>query len=330
MRRSQNSATAMPSASMASRAELEPIADVLRASRAARAAEPGRGLWLDALREACNALGTANVLRAAVAGTAAQPARPVHAIGRRDARRAVRERSRQGAVRLRRHRRQLCQPVRGGLGLCDAAPRVRRGERQEGRVGPRHRRHGRDHPGDGERGPRRRRRDRDRCRRARGDRRARPRGGVTLDDGRDIRARYVAANVNPKLLYTRLLPPDALPRRFLSASGAGATAPAPSGSTSRCSALPSFTALPGRRRSPHRRHHHGARASATWTAPSRTRATHGWSRAARRRTADPLDARRLARARRASMSRACSASTSRRNCPTADPGTTIATRSPIS
>ena len=63
----------------------------------------------------------------------------------------VRERPRQGAVRLRRHRRQLRQPLRRGLGLCDAASCVRRGERQEGRLGPCHRRHGRDHASDGAR-----------------------------------------------------------------------------------------------------------------------------------------------------------------------------------
>src|SRR6202051_1838794 len=39
--------------------------------------------------------------------------------------------------------------------------------------------------------------------------------GVILDNGETIRARYVAASVNPKLLYTRLLPADALPGEFL-------------------------------------------------------------------------------------------------------------------
>src|SRR6266852_2518388 len=39
--------------------------------------------------------------------------------------------------------------------------------------------------------------------------------GVILDNGQTIRARYIASNVNPKLLYTRLLPPDALPKPFL-------------------------------------------------------------------------------------------------------------------
>src|SRR4051812_26227136 len=40
--------------------------------------------------------------------------------------------------------------------------------------------------------------------------------GVVLEDGRAIRARHVVANVNPKLLYTRLVPAGALPEAFLS------------------------------------------------------------------------------------------------------------------
>jgi phytoene dehydrogenase-like protein len=40
-------------------------------------------------------------------------------------------------------------------------------------------------------------------------------GGVMLEDGRAIGARVVAASINPKLLYTRLIPPDSLPRGFL-------------------------------------------------------------------------------------------------------------------
>src|SRR5882762_3836172 len=39
--------------------------------------------------------------------------------------------------------------------------------------------------------------------------------GVILDDGETIRAKYVASNVNPKLLYTRLLLADSLPPPFL-------------------------------------------------------------------------------------------------------------------
>src|ERR1700686_3219982 len=39
--------------------------------------------------------------------------------------------------------------------------------------------------------------------------------GVILENGETIRARYVASGVNPKLLYTQLLPADALPSDFL-------------------------------------------------------------------------------------------------------------------
>src|SRR6195952_2697315 len=43
--------------------------------------------------------------------------------------------------------------------------------------------------------------------------------GVVLEDGRAIRAKYTVSNVNLKLLYTRLLPPDALPTSFLDRIG---------------------------------------------------------------------------------------------------------------
>src|SRR5271154_5989920 len=39
--------------------------------------------------------------------------------------------------------------------------------------------------------------------------------GVILDSGETVRARYVVSNVNPKLLYTRLVPSEALPAEFL-------------------------------------------------------------------------------------------------------------------
>src|SRR3954454_20776227 len=69
--------------------------------------------------------------------------------------------------------------------------------------------------------------------------------GVVLENGTTIRAKYVAANVNPKLLYTRLIAADALPADFLARirhwkNGSG---------TFRMNValdrLPSFTALPG-------------------------------------------------------------------------------------
>ena len=55
---------------------------------------------------------------------AARAARPVHQVGRRLSRRLVRERADQGGVRLRRHRRQLREPLHAGLGLRAAAPRA--------------------------------------------------------------------------------------------------------------------------------------------------------------------------------------------------------------
>jgi phytoene dehydrogenase-like protein len=69
--------------------------------------------------------------------------------------------------------------------------------------------------------------------------------GVVLDDGRVLNARAVAANVNPKLLYTRMVPPDALPDDFRTRmthwrGGSGTLR-----MNVALSKLPSFTALPG-------------------------------------------------------------------------------------
>ena len=69
--------------------------------------------------------------------------------------------------------------------------------------------------------------------------------GIVLENGEAIRAKYVAANVNPKLLYTQLIAAEALPADFLARirhwkNGSG---------TFRMNValdrLPSFTALPG-------------------------------------------------------------------------------------
>jgi phytoene dehydrogenase-like protein len=69
--------------------------------------------------------------------------------------------------------------------------------------------------------------------------------GVVLENGEIVRAKYVASNVNPKLLYTRLVPQDALPddvfkrmQNWRNASGTFRMNVA-------LAALPSFTALPG-------------------------------------------------------------------------------------
>jgi phytoene dehydrogenase-like protein len=69
--------------------------------------------------------------------------------------------------------------------------------------------------------------------------------GVILDNGETVRARYVAASVNPKLLYTRLLPPDALPGEFLARIKNWRNGSGTFRINVALSALPSFTALPG-------------------------------------------------------------------------------------
>jgi phytoene dehydrogenase-like protein len=69
--------------------------------------------------------------------------------------------------------------------------------------------------------------------------------GVVLDNGTTIRARYVAANVNPKLLYTRLVPADALAPEFLQRMSRWRNGSGTFRMNVALSALPSFTALPG-------------------------------------------------------------------------------------
>jgi phytoene dehydrogenase-like protein len=69
--------------------------------------------------------------------------------------------------------------------------------------------------------------------------------GVILDNGETIRAKYVASNVNPKLLYTQLLPPDALPAPFLDRIKTWRNGSGSFRINVALTALPSFTALPG-------------------------------------------------------------------------------------
>jgi len=69
--------------------------------------------------------------------------------------------------------------------------------------------------------------------------------GVILDDGETIRARYVASSINPKLLYTRLIPPQALPETFLTRIGNWRNASGTFRMNVALDALPSFAALPG-------------------------------------------------------------------------------------
>jgi phytoene dehydrogenase-like protein len=69
--------------------------------------------------------------------------------------------------------------------------------------------------------------------------------GVVLDDGETVRAKYIVSNVNPKLLYTRLVPSDALPKPFLDRITNWRNGSGTFRMNVALSALPSFTALPG-------------------------------------------------------------------------------------
>jgi phytoene dehydrogenase-like protein len=69
--------------------------------------------------------------------------------------------------------------------------------------------------------------------------------GVILDNGTTVRAKYIASGVNPKLLYTRLMPADALPAEFLGRIKNWRNASGTFRMNVALNALPSFTALPG-------------------------------------------------------------------------------------
>jgi phytoene dehydrogenase-like protein len=69
--------------------------------------------------------------------------------------------------------------------------------------------------------------------------------GVVLDNGETIRAKYVASSVNPKLLYTQLVPADALPGPFLDRIKNWRNGSGTFRMNVALNALPSFTPLPG-------------------------------------------------------------------------------------
>ena len=69
--------------------------------------------------------------------------------------------------------------------------------------------------------------------------------GVILDNGKTVRAKYVVSGVNPKLLYTRLVPAEALPADFLSRIKNWRNGSGTFRMNVALTALPSFTALPG-------------------------------------------------------------------------------------
>lgn len=69
--------------------------------------------------------------------------------------------------------------------------------------------------------------------------------GVVLGDGRVIRGRAVTANVNPRLLYERLVPEHALPAEFLARMRRWKCGSGTFRMNVALERLPSFTALPG-------------------------------------------------------------------------------------
>src|SRR4029079_7904419 len=69
--------------------------------------------------------------------------------------------------------------------------------------------------------------------------------GVILDNGAMVRAKYIASGVNPKLLYTRLIPSAALAPEFLERITRWRNGSGTFRMNGALSALPSFTALPG-------------------------------------------------------------------------------------
>ena len=69
--------------------------------------------------------------------------------------------------------------------------------------------------------------------------------GIVLDNGEAISAKYVASSVNPKLLYTRLIPAQALPEKFLARINHWRNGSGTFRMNVALSTLPSFSALPG-------------------------------------------------------------------------------------
>jgi phytoene dehydrogenase-like protein len=69
--------------------------------------------------------------------------------------------------------------------------------------------------------------------------------GVILDNGQTLRAKYIVSNVNPKLLYTRLVPAEALPKSFLDRITHWRNGSGTFRMNVALTTLPSFTALPG-------------------------------------------------------------------------------------
>ena len=159
----------------------------------------------------------------------------------------VRERSDQGDPRLRRRRWRLRQPLCGRHGLCAAPPLLGRGERQKGRLGPCHRRHGSDFAGDRARLRRAQRRHSHelRCERdpgREGPRNRRRHGQRRADRRKRGRLQPASRSSPSKNCSIRpLCPPTSAPASRSYRSGSGSFR-----MNLALSELPSFSALPGR------------------------------------------------------------------------------------
>ena len=123
---------------------------------------------------------------------------------------------------------------------------------KRGPVGPCARRDGRDHAGDGGgmRGARRRAAHRRRGR-ARGRRRRAGPSASSWRTARSFAARRVVANVNPKLLFERLVAPEHLPADFRARIAGYRCGSGTFRMNVALSELPDFTALPGTNAQPH-------------------------------------------------------------------------------
>ena len=151
--------------------------------------------------------------------------------------------------------------------------------------------------------------------------------GVVTENGDTIRARTVISNLNPKLLYLRLIDRAALPAAFVERIEKWRCGSGTFRMNVALSELPDFTCLPGRALAEH--HTAGiiiAPISNTWSRPISTHARMA-GRSSRLSKWSSLPHSTTRSRREASTSRACSASTSRLNCRTVR-GTIIARRSP--
>ena len=138
----------------------------------------------------------------------------------------------EGGVRLRRGRRQLCEPVDAGLGVRAAASRVRRGERQAWDVGPCRSEEWARSRRQWQRNARRAASccaPAHRCARGRESRRERSASSSTSGDVLSAQSAWWR-NVTPKVLFERLVADRSICRPiFVPASQATAAGPARSG-----------------------------------------------------------------------------------------------------